>query len=42
MYTNDNKGYFPPGAKVDVGIMCAAPEGPGFDATFDNLRLELA
>ena len=31
-----------PGVKVDVGIMCAAPEGPGFDATFDNLRLELA
>jgi regulation of enolase protein 1 (concanavalin A-like superfamily) len=34
------QGYFPPGVKVDVGIMCAAPEGPGFDATFDHLKLE--
>jgi regulation of enolase protein 1 (concanavalin A-like superfamily) len=34
------QGYFPPEAKVDVGIMCAAPEGPGFDATFDHLKLE--
>jgi hypothetical protein len=23
------QGYFPPGVKVDVGIMCAAPGGPG-------------
>ncbi len=41
-FTSARQGYFPPGVKVDVGIMCAAPEGPGFDATFDNLRLELA
>ena len=41
-FTSVRQGYFPPGLKVDVGIMCAAPEGPGFDATFDNLRLELA
>jgi regulation of enolase protein 1 (concanavalin A-like superfamily) len=34
------QGYFPPGVQVDVGIMCAAPEGPGFDATFDHLKLE--
>lgn len=34
------QGYFPTGVKVDVGIMCAAPEGPGFDATFDHLKLE--
>jgi regulation of enolase protein 1 (concanavalin A-like superfamily) len=26
--------------KVEVGIMCAAPEGSGFDAVFDNVRLE--
>jgi len=34
-------GYFKPSAKVDVGIMCAAPEGSGFDATFDHLKLSL-
>ena len=41
-FTSARQGYFPPAVKVDVGIMCAAPEGPGFDATFDNLRLEFA
>jgi regulation of enolase protein 1 (concanavalin A-like superfamily) len=34
-------GYFPPQRPVDVGIMCAAPSGPGFDASFKALRLEL-
>jgi len=34
------QGYFPPFVEVQVGIMCAAPEGGGFDATFDELRLE--
>jgi regulation of enolase protein 1 (concanavalin A-like superfamily) len=34
------QGYFPPYVEVKVGIMCAAPEGPGFEATFDDLRLE--
>jgi regulation of enolase protein 1 (concanavalin A-like superfamily) len=33
-------GYFPPLRTVDVGIMCAAPSGPGFDASFKELRLE--
>lgn len=33
-------GYFPPLRNVDVGIMCAAPSGPGFDASFKALRLE--
>jgi regulation of enolase protein 1 (concanavalin A-like superfamily) len=23
-----------------VGIMCAAPEGPGFEATFSDLKLD--
>ena len=41
-FTSVRQGYFSPGVRVDVGIMCAAPEGPGFDATFDNLRLEPA
>jgi regulation of enolase protein 1 (concanavalin A-like superfamily) len=34
------QGYFPPKVKVDVGIMCCAPEGSGFDAVFDELKLE--
>lgn len=34
------QGYFPPYVEVQVGIMCAAPEGPGFEATFDHLRLD--
>ena len=32
-------GYFVPAPRLEVGIMCAAPEGNGFDAEFDNLRL---
>jgi hypothetical protein len=39
-FTAIRQGYFQPGTKVEVGIMCAAPEGPGFDATFDLLKLE--
>jgi regulation of enolase protein 1 (concanavalin A-like superfamily) len=34
------QGYFPAAVEVKVGIMCAAPEGAGFDAVFDHLRLE--
>jgi uncharacterized protein len=34
------QGYFVPGGKVRVGIMCAAPEGPGFDATFSDMKLD--
>lgn len=33
------QGYFVPQAEVQVGIMCAAPEGPGFEAAFDQLNL---
>jgi len=36
------QGYFPAAVEVQVGVMCAAPEGAGFDAIFDNLRLEKA
>jgi len=39
-FTSVRHGYFPPDEKVDVGIMCAAPEGPGFEALFDNLKLD--
>jgi hypothetical protein len=35
------QGYFPAQQKVMVGVMCCAPEGPGFDATFDQLMLEM-
>jgi regulation of enolase protein 1 (concanavalin A-like superfamily) len=34
------QGYFPPFVEVQVGVMCAAPEGAGFEAVFDELRLE--
>jgi regulation of enolase protein 1 (concanavalin A-like superfamily) len=37
--TSVRQGYFPPAVQVDVGIMCAAPEGPGFNASFDHLSL---
>ncbi len=40
-FTSVRQGYFPPQVKVEVGIMCAAPEGPGFEAVFDNLKLDL-
>jgi len=28
-----------PRVALEVGVMCAAPEGPGFDATFDQLEI---
>ena len=39
-FTAIRQGYFPPNVQVDVGIMCAAPEGNGSDAVFDHLELE--
>jgi len=33
-------GYFPTQRTVEVGLMCAAPSGPGFDALFKALKLE--
>lgn len=38
-FTSVRQGYFPPTVKLEVGVMCAAPEGPGFDAVFDSLTL---
>lgn len=35
------QGYFPARQKVNVGVMCCAPEGQGFDATFDQLLLDV-
>lgn len=40
-FTSVRQGYFVPSVKVEVGIMCAAPEGTGFKSTFDNLKLTL-
>lgn len=39
-FTTVRQGYFPAAVEVEVGIMCAAPEGQGFDAEFDLLELE--
>jgi uncharacterized protein len=39
-FTTLRQGYFPPFVEVQVGIMCAAPEGAGFEAMFDELRLD--
>lgn len=33
-------GYFPTQQTVEIGLMCAAPSGAGFDASFKALRLE--
>jgi uncharacterized protein len=41
-FTSVRMGYFPPGRPVEVGIMCAAPSGPGFEATFKDLKLQKA
>jgi uncharacterized protein len=38
-FTSVRLGYLPPGRPAQVGIMCASPEGTGFDAVFDRLRL---
>ncbi len=41
-FTSVRMGYFPPQPSVELGIMCAAPSGPGFDASFKSLKLEVA
>jgi regulation of enolase protein 1 (concanavalin A-like superfamily) len=38
-FTSVRLGYLVPSATADAGIMCAAPEGPGFECVFDNLKL---
>jgi hypothetical protein len=39
-FTSVRMGYFPPNRPVEVGIMCAAPSGPGFESTFKDLKLQ--
>ena len=36
------QGYFPADVKVLAGVMCAAPEGAGFDAVFDQISIDRA
>ncbi|MBZ5663026.1 MAG: DUF1349 domain-containing protein [Acidobacteriia bacterium] len=40
-FTSVRQGYFP-ASTAEAGIMCAAPEGLGFDAEFDHLSLSSA
>jgi regulation of enolase protein 1 (concanavalin A-like superfamily) len=40
-FVSVRQGYFVTTPEVQVGIMCAAPEGPGFEAVFDQLKLTL-
>ncbi|MBB6096687.1 hypothetical protein HNR42_000099 [Deinobacterium chartae] len=32
--------YFPPEPEVEVGPMCASPQGQGFEVSFEEVRLE--
>jgi regulation of enolase protein 1 (concanavalin A-like superfamily) len=38
-FTSVRMGYLVPSASAEVGIMCAGPEGGGFQCVFDNLKL---
>jgi regulation of enolase protein 1 (concanavalin A-like superfamily) len=38
-FTSTRLGYLPLHASVDTGIMCASPEGGGFECNFDEIRL---
>lgn len=38
-FTSVRMGYLVPSATAEVGIMCAAPDGAGFQCSFDNLKL---
>jgi regulation of enolase protein 1 (concanavalin A-like superfamily) len=40
-FTSVRQGYFAPNVKAEVGVMCAAPEGPGFESIFSDLKLTL-
>ena len=34
------QAYFSTAEAMDVGIMCASPEGPGFSVTFENITIQ--
>lgn len=39
-YIMIRQGYLSDDASLQVGVMCAAPKGDGFDATFEHLKIE--
>ena len=41
-YASVRQGYLVPGRAAEVGVMCASPEGSGFEATFEGLKLSVA
>ncbi len=41
-YASVRQGYLVPGRPAEVGIMCASPEGNGFESTFEDLKLSAA
>jgi uncharacterized protein len=40
-YTSARLGYLRPADSAQVGVMCAAPEGTGFESTFRYLKLSI-
>lgn len=38
-YQSVRQGYLVPSESLQVGVMCASPEGNGFEAVFQNLQL---
>jgi uncharacterized protein len=38
-YIEDRMGYLTPSPSVDLGLMCAAPEGKGFEVRFDDWQV---
>ena len=38
-YVEDRMGYLTPSPTVDLGVMCAAPEGKGFEVRFDDWQI---
>jgi len=41
-YISIRQGYLPMPASVQVGLMCASPEGQGFECKFDEFRIQKA
>jgi regulation of enolase protein 1 (concanavalin A-like superfamily) len=39
-YTLLRVAYLPPTPAIAVGVMCAAPDGQGFNVTFEGLRIK--
>lgn len=38
-YSMIRLAYFPPDQPAQVGVMCASPQGEGFEARFDGIKL---